>query len=200
VSKLASLVFFAIALNNGIAQNPECDLKRDDEGIKVYTCKTENEKFKLLRAEFDLKDVTLSQLKKFIWNVPNYTTWQYNMIESQRISSSGEFEMAYRSVVDAPWPVENRELVLNVRMVEDSATASFFIHSFDYDKPTPSKMIRVPFFDGSWKINKGVNVLKVTYTLRIDPGGLVPAWLANLAMAEGPFVSFQKLKKQLEKK
>jgi hypothetical protein len=61
-------------------------------------------------------------------------------------------------------------------------------------------MIRVPFFDGSWKINKGVNVLKVTYTLRIDPGGLVPAWLANLAMAEGPFVSFQKLKKQLEKK
>ena len=183
-----------------MAQSEPCDLKRNSNSIKVYTCKTENEKFKLLRAEFELKDISLGRLKDFIWDVPNYTTWQYNMIESEMISSSGEFEMAYRSVVDAPWPVENRELVLKVRMIEDSTTASIFIHSFDYEKPTPDNMVRVPLFDGSWKIVKDVNNLKVTYTLRIDPGGLVPAWLANLAMAEGPFVSFKKLKDQLEKK
>ena len=200
MSRLVLSSFLEIILQVAFAQNIPCDLKRDAEGIRVYTCKTENEKFKLLRAEFELKDISLSQLKDFIWNVPNYTTWQYNMIESEQISSSGEYEMAYRSVVDAPWPVENRELVLNVRMLEDSTTASIFIHSFHYEKPVPNNMIRVPLFDGSWTIIKSVASLKVTYTLRIDPGGLVPVWLANLAMAEGPFVSFKKLKEQLEKK
>lgn len=193
-------LYFIFKVGISFSQESDCDLKRDSDGIKVYTCKTENEKFKLLRAEFELRNITLAQLKEFIWNVPNYTTWQYNMIESEQISSTGEYEMSYRSVVDAPWPVENRELVLKVKMVVDSATSSIFIRSYDYDKPAPDNMIRVPFFDGSWRIIKDVNKLQVTYTLRIDPGGLVPAWLANIAMAEGPFVSFKKLKEQLEKK
>lgn len=199
MSRFILLSLFRFVSDSVIAQAP-CDLKRDSEGIKVYTCKTENEKFKLLRAEFELYGISLNQLKDFIWNVPNYTTWQYNMIESELISSSGEFEMAYRSVVDAPWPVENRELTLKVQMSVDTTSASIFIHSFDYTKPVPDDMIRVPLFDASWKIVVGAVSLSVTYTLRIDPGGMVPAWLANLAMAEGPFVSFKKLKEQLEKK
>jgi len=36
--------------------------------------------------------------------------------------------------------------------------------------------------------------------MRIDPGGSLPVWLVNMAMAEGPYLTFVNLKKQLEKK
>lgn len=194
---LIALISFIATV--GYAQT-DCNLKRDSDGIKVYTCKTEEEKFRLLRAEFELNDISILELKDFLWNVPNYVSWQYNMVESEMISRSGEDEMAYRSVVDAPWPVEDRELVLKVKMEDGPSTTQIFIHSFDYEKSIPADLVRVPFFDASWKILKLDTSLKVTYTLRIDPGGAVPAWLANLAMAEGPFISFKKLKEQLEKK
>ena len=179
-------------------QKDPCDLKRDIDGIKVYTCKTGNEKFKLLRAEFELSNVSMSQLKSFIWNVPNYINWQYNMIESELISTEDDNNITYRSLVHAPWPVENRELVLKVKMEEGQTATSIFIRSFEYARPIPPDVVRVPFFDASWKIIHEEKNLKVTYTLRIDPGGSVPAWLANLAMAEGPFISFKKLKYQIE--
>ena len=194
-------IFSACFVSNVcLAQLEPCDLKRNSDGIKVYTCKTDYQKFRLLRAEFELNNISIPELKKFLWDVPNYVSWQYNMIESELLSSTGDNELAYRSLVDAPWPVENRELVLKVRMKETSAVTHIFIHSFDYEKQPAHDVVRVPFFDASWTIIPSGNTLKITYTLRIDPGGAVPAWLANLAMAEGPFVSFKKLKQQIEEK
>lgn len=155
----------------------------------------------MIRAQFTLENISVETLKSFIWNVNNYITWQYNTIEAEMISNSGHDEMKYRSLVHAPWPVENRELVVNLRvMPNDSAMTSILIHSFPYDKPPPDNVVRVPLFDASWKITPKGNMLNVVYTLRIDPGGSVPAWLANLAMAEGPYISFKNLKDQLEKK
>ncbi len=178
---------------------PECDLKRNADGIKVFTCKTENEKFKSLRAEFVLENTTLKELKDFLWDVTQYETWQYNMLEAEKVSSSGADEMVYRSVVDAPWPVQNRELVVKIKVINDITVTRIVVHSIPYDKPPPDDVIRVPLFDASWKIIHEGNTLKVTYSLRIDPGGSVPAWLANIALAEGPYISFKKLKAHLVK-
>jgi hypothetical protein len=182
-----------------VSAQSDCHLKKDADGIKVYTCKTENEKFKSLRAEFELKSISIQQVRDFLWDVKNYTTWQYNMVEAELLSSSGKNEMAYRSLVDAPWPVDDRELVLKVKVVADSAVTSIFIQNSTYEKPPPEDVVRVPVFDASWKIISEGNKLKVTYALRIDPGGAVPAWLANIALADGPYLSFKKLKNQMEK-
>jgi START domain len=180
-------------------QQSDCDLKRDTDGIKVYTCETQNEKFRALRAEFVIDNTSVQKLKDFLWDVSNYITWQYNMIEAERVSSSGNEEMIYRSEIDAPWPVDNRELFVQVKMKQEGATTQVFIHSIPTNRPTKDGVVRVPFFDASWKIIPDGNSLKVTYSLRIDPGGSVPAWLANIAMAEGPYISFKKLKEQFAK-
>lgn len=198
---LTGYVFILLSwciVNEAVAQ-PTCNLKKDADGIKVYTCKTEDEKFKSLRAEFELKNITVQQVRSFLWDVKNYTTWQYNMIEAEPLSSSGRDDMTYRSLVDAPWPVENRELVLQMNVKEEPKVTHIFIHSFPYGKPAPDGAIRIPLFDASWKIISEGNTLKVTYALRIDPGGSVPAWLANIALADGPYLSFKKLKTQMEK-
>lgn len=189
---LCSLIWFS-SFGQG-----DCDLKRNADGIKVYTCKTETEKFKSLRAEFEIPNITIKQLKDFLWDVPNYHTWQYNLMEAQAISPSTETELAYRALVDAPWPVENRETIVKMRVLEMGTMLTIEVSGIDYVLPPPDNVIRVPYFEASWKVIPDGRNLKAIYTLHIDPGGIVPPWLVNMAMADGPYVSFKNLKAQLE--
>ncbi len=182
-----------------IGQSPNCELKRNADGIKVFTCKTENEKFKSLRAEFILENTTQQELKDFLWDVMNYKTWQYNVVESEMVSSTNQDEMIYHALIHAPWPVENRELAVRMILTSEVSGLHISIHSVPYHKPTPEGVIRVPLFDASWRVVASGTTLQVIYALRIDPGGSVPAWLANMAMADGPLISFRNLKKQLVK-
>lgn len=177
-----------------------CDLKRDADGIRVYTCKEQNEKFKSLRAEFELPNITTSQLKTFLWDVENYQTWQYNLMEAHTVDTVTLTTLAYRALIDAPWPVDNREIVVKMRIHETPGQLAISIQTHPYLKQPPDGFIRVPFFEATWTVVKQSHALKITYALRIDPGGSVPAWLVNIAMADGPYVSFKNLKQLLSAK
>lgn len=190
------IIFFA---QWSFGQQPECDIKKESEGIKVYTCKIESEKFKSIRAEFELENISAQDLSSFVLNVSTYTTWQYNTFEAEKLSFSEADGMVYRALVYAPWPVENRELIVNIKAVEEATHTSIYVNAVSSDKPTPKGVVRVPYLEAYWKIVSKGSTLQITYTLKIDPGGLVPAWLANIAMAEGPYISFKNLKAQLLK-
>jgi hypothetical protein len=193
------ILWNGLLIGQVLAQPTGCDLKRDSDGIKVYTCKTDTEKFKTLRAEFEISNTSMKELKVFLWDVSSYNTWQYNLLEAQAILST-ETEVAYRALVDAPWPVENRETIVKMRVIEMDTVLAIQVSRFDYAQPPPENVIRVPYFEASWKVIPAGKNLRATYTLHIDPGGIVPAWLVNMAMADGPYVSFKNLKAQLEKK
>lgn len=191
------LIFLCTVHPNFAQEGNDCDLRRNSDGIKVYTCKTGQEKFKLLVAEFILTNTTPRQLKDFVWDISNYKTWQYNTLEAEKVSFNGENELAYRVLADAPWPVENREIIVNMKVVELDSMMRIEVNHIPYQPTPPDDVVRVPFFEASWVIIALDNDLKITYTLRIDPGGSVPAWLVNIAMADGPYVSFKNLKAQL---
>jgi hypothetical protein len=61
-----------------------------------------------------------------------------------------------------------------------------------------SNLLRVPFFFATYQVSLvDETSIKIIYTLKIDPGGYVPPWLVNLAMAEGPYISFKNLKTKI---
>jgi len=187
-----------------IAVDPpiNCDLKKQAEGIKVFTCKTDNERFRTLRAEFVIRNTTIYELQQFLMRVDNYHTWQYNTMHAETLKEINADEFIYVSDIDAPWPVEDRELMMNFKVTHEPAHQRMQIemHTIESAQPVKEGFIRVPFMHGHWTvIQTKNNALDVAYVLRIDPGGTIPAWLVNLAMAEGPYISFRNLKKQLEK-
>src|SRR5262245_29855743 len=94
------------------AQDKDCALKKDADGILVYTCKSENERFKSLKATFTIAHTTIAELVTFLKNVDRYTTWQYNMIAAKLLKPVSEDTMIVRTEMNAPWPVENRELIV----------------------------------------------------------------------------------------
>jgi hypothetical protein len=180
-----------------------CKLKKDDDGIKVYTCEESDSKFKSLRVETSLQGVTLDELKSFILDAENYINWQYNMIESKKLQHINDHEIIVRSVIHAPWPVTNREMIthVNVAVRQSRGELTMVIKSIPFEYPLEKGLVRVPFSEATWHV-KGEHNDQVTvqYFLRIDPGGSVPSWLVNIAMAEGPYSTFKNLKQQLSTK
>lgn len=196
---MVRVIFLCWLLPVFVFAQQDCDLKRDTDGIRVYTCKEANEKFKSLRAEFELTNTTVTQLKDFLWDVSNYKTWQYNTLEADTVGIVTPNQLTYRALVDAPWPVDNREMIARIITHEIPEGLNITIRTYPYSLPPPDGAIRVPFFEANWTIITKGTGLKITYALRIDPGGSVPAWLVNIAMADGPYVSFKNLKRQMGK-
>jgi hypothetical protein len=136
-------------------------------------------------------------------DVPNYTTWQYNMAEARVLKNIDVNSIIIRSVTDAPWPVTDREMIVQFTSIEDKAfnAMTFKIQTVPFNHPKKDNVVRIPFSDAKWTVTQDANKnLNVLYTLSIDPGGTLPAWLVNMAIAEGPFESFSKLKNQLAEK
>jgi hypothetical protein len=182
-----------------IGQTENCHLKREKDGIKVYTCKTDGERFRMVRAEFVLENTSIEKLEKFLWDVDNYVSWQYRALAAQQLTKPDNDEMTYRVEVNAPWPVENRELILRFKIIRDHLPErmDIDIQTIEWAQPPPHGMVRVPFSKATWQIWRDGRSLKVDYWLQIDPGGYVPPLLVNLALADGPYETFKKLKDQI---
>jgi len=179
----------------------ECNLKKESDDIRVYTCKTQGERLKSLKAEATLHGTAIVDFANFLREVKNYPQWQYNMALAEILKQETSDSFIVHSEIDAPWPLEDRELIVRYIFTHDPAAETLRIvtETIPYDFPKKKGIIRVPFSYAQWDVKQIGNDLKVTYFMRIDPGGSVPAWLVNLAMAEGPYSSFVNLKKKLEK-
>lgn len=184
-----------------VAQSTDCVLKKEKEGIKVYTCKSDTSKFRSLQAEFVIENTSIEELKAFMFTVSKYTHWQYDATEASMLKRINNNDMIYRVVIDAPWPVDNRELIVQFStVVHDADHANFYIKTVSSDFPLSDNLIRIPFSQARWDITRINNALHVSYHMNINPGGYVPAFLINMAMAEGPYQSFRSLKGLIETK
>jgi hypothetical protein len=61
-------------------------------------------------------------------------------------------------------------------------------------------IIRIQRSSGLWHITPvDATHVRVEYTLQVDPGGWIPAWLVNMVASTGPYQSFIGLRKQVKK-
>lgn len=197
------VLFLLIMLNSLCmrAQESDCVLKKDKDGIKVYTCKSDTSKFRSLKAEFVIENTSIAELKEFLFTVSNYLNWQFDATEATMLQRINDNEMIYRVVIDAPWPVDNRELIVHFQVsLQQEDQATFHINTVPSDLPLQEDLVRIPYSQASWEITRVNQSLHATYRMNINPGGNVPAWLVNIAMADGPHESFRDLKKLIEYK
>lgn len=171
-------------------------LKKEKDGIKVFTKQNSKSPFNLLRAESQI-DVSINNMLDLIFDVNSHKLWVYNTVQSILLKKIGPYELLYYGETYAPWPVSNRDLVLHLTAKMDSTSGICKINAISepFLKPLVPGKIRVPRSVSEWTlIPIGQNKTKVIYTLDIDPGGSIPAWLVNFASIEGPYLSFVKMR------
>lgn len=176
-----------------------CKLRKDEDGIKVYTCSTDTSKFKSIKAECEV-NCSLQKLDSFLLNFENYTRWQFKTTECRVLRKISDSEFVYYAKVEAPWPVSDRDMVVRLRSKRSSRQLMISANSESGVLPEKENLVRVPASRSQWIITeKSKDKLEIKYAIQIDPGGNVPAWLVNWVCANAPLQSFQALKEQLEK-
>jgi hypothetical protein len=191
----AVLFFFTAASSSG---QSAWELKKDQNGIKVYSRSAKTSKYKELRAVFDLTG-NYDQLRYILNDVTNYKTWVYSTVSSKLVERKSETEMIYYSRIGAPWPVSKRDFYSDTRIWVDSANHQMRLSSRSVDNfPSADNIVRIGFLRSEWVITApSPGALHVEYTLSWDPGGDIPAFLANAFCTTGPLQSFTQLKRKM---
>lgn len=192
----ACIVFFA---GTAYAQD-NWKLKTEDDGIKVYTRAVANSNFKAVKVNCQIS-ANPSQFVAVIMDIKNSVSWAYHTKSATILKQVSPSELYYYSEVQVPWPVHNRDFICHIMVKQNPQTKVITIDAPCLGDYIPEKdaIVRVKQSVGKWIITPaGKDLLNIEYTLALDPGGDVPAWLINLFAAEGPMQTFKKLKIQLQ--
>lgn len=195
-------LFSILILTKSYGQKEEdWQLKSNKEGIAVYCKPLQGSKYKSVKVICTLP-YSLSQIVWVLFDIKTSPEWVYSTKSCVVLTQVSPLELVYYSEVSIPWPVSNRDFVAHLKAVQDPHTKVVTIDGpaiVGY-MPVKQNVVRVTKSEGKWVITPVArNVSRIEYTLHVDPGGSVPAWLINLFAAKGPYESFKRLKAQLKK-
>jgi len=110
--------------------------------------------------------------------------WVYRSGGAKILQEDGYARAYVYGIVDAPWPMRDRDTVVrfDYRQQPDTGVVTITISNYPDFLPSDPHFVRVPDFGGYWQLRPEADGrVEVTYRVHGDPGGWIPAWLANYA-------------------
>jgi len=184
---------------SGRAQNA-WTLKKDKNGIKVFSRDNTHSKFNELKVETFLK-ARLSDLAAVILDIPDYPQWSFNVKSCKLLRQVSPSELYIYTEISSPWPADNRDLPIHIKITQDPATKQMTIavECIPDLVPRQKNIVRVPVSKETWLVTPvDASTIRIDYQLEVDPGENPPAWLINMFSVKGPYETFSRLKDQIQ--
>jgi hypothetical protein len=168
------------------------ELKKEKSGIEVYIRSVEGSSFAEFKGIVTIQNSSLSEVLSVILDVKNYDKL-FPDTENPRI-------LKHKIEVKAPWPVKARDAIYEQNAIVDNDGK----HALVTLKPLPdfageSKgFVRIQKGTGFWELTEDANHnVKVIYQFHGEPGGEVPAWLANSFVVTHPLKTLENLTRKV---
>lgn len=193
-------VIFSICISSSVvwAQN-DWVLKKEKDGIQVYFRNFEGSKIRELKIELEVHH-SFNGVIDALNDVEACPDWVYACGLVDILEQKSNAEMLYYTVIDFPWPLQDRDAYITTNNEYTSTTFTSTSHGIVDYKPATNKLVRLPEIDIEWYVEKRANgIVFIRYTLHSDPGGIIPAWAINLALDKGPIQSMKSFQKFLKK-
>ena len=188
---LWSIVIFTVCLTitTDESYGQSWNLVKEKDGIRIFTRKDSNSSLKSYKAETTFR-ADLDKLSLIIGNAKQLDWWDKNISEIKVLASEENVFTQFYLVYDVPWPLANRDLVVDARISTNTVTGERIIVSKPLLNVIPEKpgLVRIKKYWQKWTIQPAANG-NVHLSLEgfVDPGGNVPAWLYNIFITETPF-------------
>ncbi len=190
---ITSVLFCAPVL----AQEHPWDLKKDKNGIKVYTRKVDGSPLLEFKAVMKL-EVPRNQVMAFYEKIERYPEWFYQCAEARLLEEEAGEQIVYY-VMAMPWPVSDRDSVYaREKSVELGGDVVYRLSARPEAYPEQPGKVRVPYLKILWKFKAlPTGGTEVMFQQHCDAGGSIPAALANSLSVNMPFKTFENLRKIL---
>ncbi len=178
---------------SAVSQENEWQLKKEKDGITIYTRSVENTNIKEFRASTKLNSST-ETIFDIILDVENYGKWIEDVNHSEKLyQEENRIGMYYQ--LGLPWPIQDRDITL-ISVFEELPDNSilFQLSNSSSLKEVDEDFIRIKEIRGRWLIKPiDKENCEVTYQFLADPEGSLPAWVINIFIVDGPFKTLQNL-------
>ena len=193
--------YILLFITGSVAGQTDWELKVDKEDIRVYTKNTDNSPLKAVKTVCSI-NTSLTTLTAVLLDINNSIDWVYATKKITLLKQISPGELIYYSELEIPWPVNNRDFIVGLTVLQDEKTKMVTVAGMNKPSYLPAykDIVRIQQSYSKWEITPLQNgQVKIEYELQVDPGGKVPAWLVNMFATKGPFETFKKLREQVKK-
>jgi hypothetical protein len=194
IIKITCLVLCA-GFTTCVAGQYNWKLSKEKDGIKVYQSELQHSSYKAIKVECMLEG-NYDKLIAVLSNVSGQKDWVYHNKTAYIVKKVNPYEFYYYTEASLPWPMSNRDAVVHLKMDRDSLNRFLKIMSVsvpDYISEKSGK-VRVTRSTITWNVTMPTtNTIKIIYVFEAEPGGSIPAWVANAFVDKGPYETFKKL-------
>lgn len=192
-----AIIVLLITLN--VSAREDWQLKKAEDGIKVYTKTESGSDYKSFKAEMQL-NCRIDDIVEVLKEMNNVNNWVADSKEVKLLKTEGNSQYYYIET-SLPWPFNNRDMVYRFQYIAiNSDQVKVSVTGLpEYIQPKKG-IVRLEKANGYWlltSIDSGKTA--VTYQMHVEPGGLIPAWLANAFIVNVPFSTFKGLRRVVQK-
>jgi len=172
-------------------------LARRSDGISVYTRRVEDSPLKAFKGDVVI-GTGVDRVVAMLADPGSFPKWLPDAVECRELKRT-ETERYVYVETHAPWPVSNRDGVYHFTFARERDAATVRVEALPDFIPRRDGRVRIPKSDGYWRIEPDANGARVSYEIHADPGGWVPAWLANLTVVKMPYETLANLRRELSR-
>jgi hypothetical protein len=199
--KFSLLLLLFAAQNSIISAQETWKLESQKDGITIYSKSSEGSAFKSFKAHMLIKG-SVNTFVAILQDIDNMKDWGYSIKSTQLLERKGDTLQIYYAEASAPFPFENRDGVYLNKFRWDTKSKQLNVDIEllpDYIKKK-NKLVRVKG-KGFWIVKVLKNdMLDITFSMQVDPGGNIPAWMVNIMVDTTPYTTMTELKKVMGNK
>ena len=174
---------------------------RDKDGITVFTRSNPNMDFKEFRSSM-IVDATLDQFLAVLYDVEGLADWGYNVKTVSLLRREADSIQVYYAVAKAPFPYKNRDGVYLNRFSWNPEEKQLDVEIDLVEDLVPEKdnLVRMEGY-GLWRVKQlESGKLEILFQMQMDPGGSIPAWMANMFAGDSPYYTLKGVRDAMQEK
>ena len=181
---LSYVLAIVLAQAPAVADNPHPWKElRSGPNMRLWSRDVENSEVREVRAT-SIIPAPPERVWEVITDIDHYTEFMPYIIEGRVVAKDDDGSQLEYMRLEPPL-VDKRDYTLKLTSHQDPEKGVYSRHwttSNDRGPPPRSDHIRLELCDGSWTLRRTPDgKTQVTYWLYTNPGGSVPAWIANQA-------------------
>ncbi|MBK8970485.1 MAG: START domain-containing protein [Hahellaceae bacterium] len=170
----------------------------DEDNITVSTRPVEGSSIRAFHAETSVA-ASVDSILALMADPAACPLWIHGCLEAKILDTEGFYQRNTYQINDMPWPVADRDLVLEIK-ISERADGSFQLAMANRPEAIPpTDNVRILKSEGTYFFTptKDGRTL-IRWEQHTDPGGHLPAWLVNQLIIDVPVKTLQNLRRLVE--
>lgn len=194
-----AILSMILLLSSALAAE-EWELKREAktrEDISVWVKPVAGNPLNAFRGQTEAPWPLLTALA-VLADVEQFPEWVFQTSEAYFLEQHGP-DLAYLHIKGI-WPVSDRDGIARTRIHQDPDTLVTTVHSVAAPEVLPAHedRVRLPALDNKFVLEPlDDGWTRITFETFVDPGGMIPAWLANLVAIRAPLLSLRGMQQRM---